>query len=47
MLETNQINVTYESKDDQIKKYLAKIQEMVWQFGKFQITQVPRSKNKH
>lgn len=46
ILVVNQIKGMYEAKEEHIKSYLTKAVELVKRFKLFQITQIPRTKNK-
>jgi len=46
LLITNQVKGLYEAKEDLMKRYLSKVEELQKHFSDFTITQIPRSKNK-
>lgn len=46
MFVVNQVNSIYEAKQEPIKKYLAKVKEIIERFQGFHITQILGSKNK-
>lgn len=46
LLITNQVKGLYEAREDLMKKYLLKMQDLQKHFTSFSITQIPRSKNK-
>ena len=46
LLIANQVKGLYEAREEIMKKYLSKVQELQKLFHKFTITQIPRSKNK-
>lgn len=47
LLITNQVKGLYEAREELMKRYLSKVQELQNHFSDFTITQIPRSKNKH
>ncbi|GJX95395.1 reverse transcriptase domain-containing protein [Tanacetum coccineum] len=47
LLIANQLKGLYEAREDIMRRYLAKVQELQGHFINFTITHIPRSKNKH